>query len=378
MSDRLNLALIGAGQLGGSFVLALREAGADLHIAAYDADTAQTTLLQTRGGVDRIASSAADAVRGADVVMLAVPLRSYKTIAAEIAPHLGEQSIVTDLGSVKSSMQALGTLLPAARLVPGHPIAGGERAGAAVATADLFKGKLCILTPADETDANAVDTVETLWHIAGADVLRMPTPVHDGIYAYVSHLPHIIAFVAAELFYALGVRMQPEQEVLQKFLRISRSNPRMWADIALENREALLSALSTYVALLEHFISELRSGKEATTLLDQAQVATQFLPRIFASSLISSVSLYEQQSGMNLRPFGAGGMRDMVAPAAIDPEHELEAFSQAAPIIADVLEQAIPLFRQLESLIGSEDDAALLARITSMEMHAQSLATLRQ
>lgn len=378
MSESLRLALLGAGQLGGSFALALREGGAQIHITAYDADPSQAQLLQQRGGADSVAASAAEAVQQAELVMFATPLRTYTTLAQEIAPHLQPHAIVTDLGSVKRSMESLVPILPAARLVPGHPIAGGEQAGAAVARGDLFRGKLCILTPNEAVEPEAIDTVETLWHLTGADVLRMPTPVHDGIYAYVSHLPHLIAFVAAELLYTLGARVAPEQEVLQRFLRISRSNPRMWSDIALENREALLSALSTYVALLEHFASELRSGKDTSTDIDTAQAAMQFIPRILASCLISSVSLYEQQSGTSLRAFGAGGMRDIVAPAAIDPEGELEAFSNAANIIAGVLEQAITLLRELEHGIGSEDATAVFQAITRMQQHALALVSVRQ
>lgn len=378
MSDTLRLALLGAGQLGGSFALALREASAQVHITAYDSDGAQTALLQQRGGADAIATNPAEAVAQAEVVMLAAPLRSYPALARAIAGHLTPKAIVTDLGSVKRSMEALASHLPAARLVPGHPIAGGEQAGAAVARGDLFRGKLCILTPGEVVQAEAIETVETLWHLAGADVLRMPTPVHDSIYAHVSHLPHFIAFVAAELLYTLGARIAPQQEVLQRFLRISRSNVRMWSDIALENREALLSALSTYVALLEHFTKELRSGSGDAETVNAAQIAMQFVPRILASCLISTVSLYEQQSGTSLRAFGAGGMRDIVAPAAIDPEDELEAFSKAAPAIAGVLEQAITLLRELESGIGSDDATTVQACIGRMQQHAVALVTLRQ
>ncbi len=377
MSATLSIALIGAGHLGGSFALALKEAGADVHITAFDADIAQAQLLQQRGGIDAIATSAAQAVDAADIVMLAVPLRSYRVLAKEIAPALTARTIVTDLGSVKHSMHGLAGTLPAARLVPGHPIAGGERSGAAAASAQLFNKRLCILTPSDATDADAVSTVEMLWHLTGADVLRMPVPVHDIIYAYVSHLPHAIAFVAAEALFTSGAKADTGDETLQKFLRISRSSPRMWTDVFLENREALLPALATYIALLEHFATELASGGDDQSA-DAHAVATRFLPRILASSLISSVSLYEQQSGMDLRPFGAGGMRDIVAPAAIDPEIEFEAMSHNAKATAAALNTIIPLFKQLESLIGAEDEPALFAALSSMVSHAHALVSPRQ
>lgn len=377
MSQTLSIALIGAGHLGGSFALALKEAGADVRITAFDADAAQAALLRERGGIDAIAANVADAVRGQDIVMLAVPLRSYRALAVQIAPALGARTIVTDLGSVKHSMNDLVSTLPAARLVPGHPIAGGEKSGAAAASGQLFQKRLCILTPTEATDTEATSTVEMLWHLTGADVLQMPVSVHDIIYAYVSHLPHAIAFVAAEALFASGAKVDANDGTLQKFLRISRSNPRMWTDVFLENREALLPALATYIALLEHFATELASGGDDQSADAQA-VNTRFMPRILASSLISSVSLYEQQSGMDLRPFGAGGMRDVVAPAAVDPEQEFEAMSHNAKATSASLQKVIPLFKQLESLIGAEDEPALFAAITGMANHAHALVSPRQ
>lgn len=377
MSATLAIALIGAGHIGGSFALALKEAAADVRIVAFDTDTAQSDLLYARGGADAIAASATEAVRDADIVMLAVPLRSYRSLAAQIAPVLPPHAIVTDLGSVKHTMKALSAVLPATRLVPGHPIAGGERSGAAAASAELFRQRLCILTPDDETSAESASTIETLWHLTGADVLRMPVTVHDTIYAYVSHLPHLIAFVAAEGLFASGAKVDAGDETLQKFLRISRSNARMWTDVFMENREALLPALGTYIALLEHFVTELASGADDQAVDAQA-VQARFVPRILASSLISNVSLYEQQSGMDLRPFGAGGMRDIVAPAAIDPEKEFEAMSHNAKATSAALQRIIPLFKQLESLIGAEDEPALFQLLTGMVAHAHALISPRQ
>jgi prephenate dehydrogenase len=378
VSDGLKLALIGAGQLGASFALAIRASGAAMHITAYDSVAAHTQQLHERGGVDAIAASPADAVAGADIVMLATPVRSYRALAQAIAPVLKPHAIVTDLGSVKGSMTALAGVLAPTRLVPGHPIAGSEKSGPAIARADLFTGKLCILTPANETSPEAVDAVAQLWHLAGADVLNMPVEVHDAIYAHVSHLPHYIAFIAAETMAGYGVYADADDAVLQRFLRISRSNPRMWTDIALENREALLPALATYTALLEHFVSELRSGDAAKTELTAGDAATRYMPRILASSLISAVSLYEQRSDMDLRPFGAGGMRDIVAPAATAPEADMEAISHAAAVVASVIETSIGHLRALEVMIGAEDEAALLAAITGMVAHAKALVTPRQ
>ena len=376
MSDLLRVALLGAGHLGGSFALALKEAGADITIAAYDRDAAHGALLLARGAIDRIAHDVADAVADADIIMLATPLRTYRALAQAMHGHTKPGTIITDLGSVKGSMAALASLLPNARLVPGHPIAGGEKSGAAVARGDLFRGRLCILTP-EAADSEAVETVEMLWHLTGADVLHMPAAVHDAVYAHVSHLPHLIAFVAAECLFLCGVEVAPDDALLQQFLRISRSNPRMWADIFLENREALLPALGTYIALLEHFAKELTSGENDTGEAPDL-VATRFVPRILASCLISGVSLYEQQSGMALRPFGGAGMRDIVAPAAADPEPELEHISRYARAVAADLEYATALLREFASIIGEENESLLLALIEKLVAHAHALVSPRQ
>lgn len=380
MSDTLRIALLGAGQLGGSFVLALRANGADIHVSAYDPSSANAEELKRRGGADAIAATPEDAVKGADMVLLASPLRTYRTLAQAIAPHIENGVIVTDLGSVKGTMQAVAAALPQAHVVPAHPIAGSEKSGSAAARDDLFKGRLCILTPDEHTDAEAFRAVEALWDMIGAEVLSMPYQLHDQIYAHVSHLPHIIAFAAASYFYALGAKVNDEDTVLHQFLRISRSNPRMWTDVLLENREALLPILGTYVALLEHFAMELYAGEPPSKTKRSGEygaLAKRLLPRVLASSLISNVSLYEQASGQSLRAFGGAGMRDVVSPASVEPEADTEAMSNNSAQMASIIEGAIPHFRHIETLLGTEDEPALYSYISEMVEDAHTLVAAR-
>jgi prephenate dehydrogenase len=376
MSQELRIALLGAGQLGGSFALALRSADPGLHITAYDPVAASAQTLVDIGGASVTAANAADAVRDADLVIFAAPVRAFRMLAESISGALAPGAIVTDLGSVKTSMLPIASLLPTARVVPGHPIAGSEKAGIGVARADLFRGKLAILTPLENSDPEAVAAVETLWHSVGADVLSMPVEVHDHIYAYMSHLPHLVAFVAASYLHAQGARLEANDAVLQRFLRISRSNVRMWSDIFLENREALLPALAAYIAILNHFADELRQGKEV--IGDRVVLAKAHLPRILAASLISSVSLYEQQSGMELRPFGGAGMRDIAAPAADDPEKVMQAISDHASVIAQLIDGILPSFQQIEKLIGAEDEEGLYAFVSRLRHDADALTAPRQ
>ncbi len=381
-SPSLHLALLGAGQLGGSFLLALREAGADITVSAYDPATAHAEALAARGAVDRVCTSIAEAVREADLVLLAAPLRTYTALASAMAPALPEGAIVTDLGSVKGTMARIAPLLPQAHLVPAHPIAGSEKSGPAAARADLFQNRLLILTPDSDTDENAFRAVESLWEMAGADVIAMPHELHDQIYAHVSHLPHLIAFVAASYCYQLGARISDRETMLQQFLRISRSNPRMWTDVMLENREALLPILGTYIALLEHFAFELHAGGTPETAAGEAEpepvvaattLAKTLLPRVLAASLISNVSLYEQASGQSLRAFGGAGMRDVVSPAAVTPEADTEAMSHHSAAMAANIEGILPLFRRFETLLGAEDEPALYALISQMVDEAHQL-----
>ncbi len=376
MSDGLHIALLGSGQLGGSFALALRSADPSIRITAYDTHASSAQLLVDIGGATSRVASAAEAVADADIVVLAAPVRAFRALAEAIAPVLREGTIVTDLGSVKASMLPLYALLPNARIVPGHPIAGSEKAGVGVAKAGLFSGRLVILTPGEQADTDAVQAIETLWQLVGADVLAMPVEIHDHIYAYVSHLPHLIAFVAASFLHGQGVRVGADESTLQRFLRISRSNARMWTDIFLENREALLPALAAYIAVLQHFAAELRAGEPGTG--DTLALAKAHLPRILAASLISSVSLYEQQASMELRPFGGAGMRDIAAPAAEDPETAMQMISNHAAPMADAIDLILPHFIALEKLIGAEDEPALFAQVSTMVRDAESLNAPRQ
>jgi len=378
MSESLHIALLGAGQLGSAFALALRASDPAIRVTAYDPVPAHAAHLLESGGATATASSAHEAVADCDLVIFAAPVRSFRRLAEEIKPALRDGTIITDLGSVKASMLAVIEQLPNARVVPAHPIAGSEKSGPAAARADLFKGKLCIITPNDATDKQAIEIVETLWHLAGADVLPMPIAVHDHIYAAMSHLPHLVAFVAADYFHNLGVHVTPDDAVLQRFLRISRSNPRMWSDIFLENREALLPALGTFTAILRHVAGELRSGKEDSKTLTTAEIAKAYVPRMLASCLISTVSTMEQQLDMSLKPFGAGGMRDIAAPAADDPEHAMEEISTVARAVADVIDVVLAKFNTLAQAIGAEDEPAMLYAITKMVANAHEIVEVRQ
>lgn len=374
MRETLTIALVGCGQIGGSLAMALKASGEPLRIIGYDENTVHAQVLKQEGAVDAIAIRLNDAVKTADIVVLATPLRSYDALMREAAPYLSDHTIITDVGSVKGTLSRLKAVLPErVAIVPAHPISGSEKVGPAASRAELFKDKLCVLTPeTPEADDNVV-IIQRLWEAAGATVRFMPTEVHDQLYAYVSHLPHVIAFVAARQFYALGARISAETHILARFLRISRSNPRMWCDVFLENRDALLQSLDMFTAVLAHMEKELRSGEQGNTQADVKQVAIRVLPHVLASCLISTVSLYEQQSGIIARNFSAGGLRDIASPAAESPEDTAEFISHHAAVVASLLAESLVHFRAARDAIDAADEAALLTLLDSMQREAVAI-----
>lgn len=253
------VALVGVGLIGGSFALALRRAGVAASIVGADRDPQALERAVALGVIDDTAESASEAARGAELVVVAVPVRAIGAVLHDVALALDPGAVVTDVGSTKADVVAtargeLRGLFP--RFVPAHPIAGRETSGVESAGAELFKGARVVLTPAGETAADAIDTVRACWEAAGSRVAILSAEDHDRIFAAVSHLPHLLSFAlvseiasrpnAAELFaFAAGG--------FRDFTRIAGSSPEMWRDIALQNRAALLAELDLYGARLAVF-----------------------------------------------------------------------------------------------------------------------------
>jgi len=204
-------------------------------------------------GVIDAATDFAGAAR-CDVCLLAIPVRQYAEVLSQLAPHLAATTLITDVGSTKQDVievarDALANDI--GRFVPGHPIAGREKAGASAAVTDLFAGKNVVLTPLPENVAAAVETVSALWRDCGANVMMMPAATHDTIFAAVSHLPHLLAFALVDELAA-----RPNAKALfsfaasgfRDFTRIASSSPEMWRDIALNNRGPLVREFDLYMA----------------------------------------------------------------------------------------------------------------------------------
>jgi len=258
------LTLIGVGLIGGSLSLALKKAGYVKSVCAYDVDEVNVQFAKDTGLIDEFETDLAIAVRDADIVVIAVPVGAVADVALALKPVLGKDSVLTDVGSVKQGVvDAVTTAFgsPPTNFVPAHPIAGTEKSGARAAFATLFQDKRVMLTPTSESSDAATQLVADMWHAVGARVERIGVPEHDAIFAATSHLPHMLAYsfvnalasidMSEEIFtYAAGG--------LHDFTRIASSNPIMWRDVCLHNREQLLAVIDTFTSNL----SALRAGIE--------------------------------------------------------------------------------------------------------------------
>ena len=248
------LTIIGLGLIGSSVARACRtHPGLVGDLVATDCDPAVLARVRALGIADVVEPDVARAVAGADCVMLAAPVGSFAALAAAIGPHLAPGTVVTDTGSTKQSVirDLKGTLPPGIHLVPAHPMAGTEFSGPDAGFASLFDGRWCLLTPPPGTDAGAVDRVAALWRGMGAQIEIMDPGHHDRVVAIVSHLPHLIAFTICGT--ADDLADESRQQVMRfaaagfrDFTRIAASDPVMWRDVFLNNRDALLEMLARF------------------------------------------------------------------------------------------------------------------------------------
>jgi len=270
------LAVIGVGLIGGSFALGLKKARAVAHVVGVGRNPANLELAMERGIIDSTAPDAASAARDADLVLVAAPVGQYPEIFSSLRET---RALITDAGSTKrdviaAARKALGKGI--ARFVPGHPIAGAEKSGAAAASAELFRNRRVVLTPLAENEEDSVSTIQSLWAACGARVSRMDADEHDSVLAAVSHLPHLLAFAlvhevaqrgnSAELFsFAAGG--------FRDFTRIASSHPEMWRDICVANRDRLLDEVSRFSRKLERVKALLDRPAELEKLFAEARAA---------------------------------------------------------------------------------------------------------
>ena len=260
------LVVVGVGLIGGSFALALKEAGRVGRVTGVGRSRENLEAALELGVIDEATGDAAQAVRDADLVLIATPVGQMPEVMAHIAPALSRRTVVTDGGSTKQDVIAyakrfLGEHFE--RFVPAHPIAGTERSGAAAAFPELYRDRNVILAPQPETSASALELVRSAWQACGAQIVELDAKRHDEIFAAVSHLPHVIAFALVSM---LAKRDDAATLLgfsgggLRDTVRIAGSSPEMWRDICIANRDALIGLLDDYVQELERARGAIQSG----------------------------------------------------------------------------------------------------------------------
>jgi cyclohexadieny/prephenate dehydrogenase len=300
------VALIGIGLINGSLALNLRAAGLAKEIVACARREATLEKALALGLADRTTRRPADAVAGADLVVIGTPPAAAGMVAAAMAPGLGARAIVTDVGSIKAQLiQDVLPHLPAPeRFVAGHPVAGTEHSGPEAAFLSLFRGRHCILTPLPETDPEAVAAVTAMWRAAGMRVETMTPEHHDRVLAITSHLPHLIAYCIVGTVADLEDHLQTE--VLRyaaggftDFTRIAGSDPVMWRDVFLNNREAVLEMLGRFSEDLAALQRQIRWGEGER--LEEWFTRTRAIRR----GVIAEGQAYDRQALSEAPPEGA-------------------------------------------------------------------------
>lgn len=264
------IVIFGVGLIGGSLALALRHKFAGLQIIGVgrNADNLQDAL--NLKVIDAAETDLSQALKNADVVVIATPVAQTPHILSAILPHLEAHTVITDVGSTKADVVAYAQEVlgeKSAQFVAGHPIAGAEKSGVTAANADLFIGKNIVLTPSANCNKEAIQKVRAMWLATGANVSEMSATQHDSIFAAVSHLPHLLAFALVD---ELASRTNAQQlfdfaaSGFRDFTRIAGSNPEMWRDISLANRDALLHEIHAYQNALSKLQENLKNQDAAS------------------------------------------------------------------------------------------------------------------
>jgi cyclohexadieny/prephenate dehydrogenase len=259
--------IIGMGLIGSSIARGVRDSMPGVALSAYDADPEVREAVRALALVDDVADSAGAAVIDADLVVLCVPVGAMGAVAAEFADDLPADAIVSDVGSCKASVaEALSAALPGATIVPAHPVAGTENSGPEAGFAALFHKRWCIVTPLPGTAPVAVERVSEFWRRLGADIEVMAPDHHDRVLAVTSHLPHLIAYTIVGT--ASDLEEVTSSEVIKysaggfrDFTRIAASDPTMWRDVFLANKDAVLDMLQRFSEDLSELQRAIRWGK---------------------------------------------------------------------------------------------------------------------
>lgn len=288
------ITILAPGLIGGSLAKALKANGFTGEIVGWGRRESSLNKALELGVIDRYSLDLKEAITGADLIVIATPTLIAADMLKQLAPIVNEEVIITDVASVKGNLlmvakEAFGTVPP--NLVLGHPIAGSEKSGVVAAKADLFVNHRVILTPTEETNPRALETVKSLWQSIGAELVEMPVDEHDKVLAATSHLPHILAYTLVD---ALAGNSE-QQNIFRfaaggfrDFTRIASSDPTMWHEISLANRDALLT-------MIDAFSGQLGDLREAIAVGDSENILGCFSRAKAARDKFSQMLEQQQQ-----------------------------------------------------------------------------------
>lgn len=278
MAELRKVVVFGVGLIGGSFAAALKAAGSTAEIVGFGRTIGSLQRAQELGLIDSIGVSLGAELAAADLILLAMPVGQMVEAMEKIAPYLQPGCVVTDAGSTKcdvvaAARQAFGDRI--GQFVPAHPIAGAENSGPGAARADLFRGKKVVVTPLAENGPEAVERVRQAWRRCGANLYKLTPEEHDRVFAAVSHLPHLLSFALVN-----DLANRDDREIyfdfaasgFRDFTRIAASEPEMWRDVFLANRDALLREIERYATQLDEFRRVLNAC-DASALESMLEVA---------------------------------------------------------------------------------------------------------
>lgn len=360
------ICIIGLGLIGGSIARAAHERRIAGHIAVCDPNEVSLAYARKHVIADSFSTSAEECIEGSNLIILSCPPSALEEVMESIAPQLKPGMIVMDVCSVKRpAIAAIAPHIPkGVHYMPAHPIAGSEHSGVTASKSDLFDHKRIVVTPDHPEIDPTLERITVFWQALGARTEAMPPHLHDLIYAYVSHLPQLLAFAAIHPLEDYEAE-RGEDELLQKFLRLSDSNIEMWIDIFLLNHDNILVALDRYIDVITHIRREFEDAPKDETIpeADDRAAHTALFPRIAASCLVTTLMEAERKAGFPFARYAGTGFADFSYPASQPPEEDIEHISKQYLAVGVVIDEYIEKLRHFRNAIASGDSDSAASAI---------------